>query len=101
MVLLQLGLFLVGPGLLALWADNRFASRRPANLTALAVMVVSAMVLCSLLGPIADWLNGAASRGTSVELIVGVTCGVLGYAFLSGLWLVRLGVDAMSTLNGR
>jgi hypothetical protein len=100
-LVLQLAIFLVGPGLIAVWADQRFAGRRPTDLTALGVMVALAMVLCSALGPASDWLASAASQGLAVELIVPLTCGVLGYAFLSGLWLVRVGVEAMSSLGGR
>jgi hypothetical protein len=101
MVVLQLCLFLLGPGAIALWADHRFSTRRPADLTPLGFMVAIAMILCATLGPVTGWIVHTASRGLGIELVVAVTCVVLAYAFLSGLWLVRLGVDAMSSLGGR
>jgi hypothetical protein len=101
MVVLQLFLFLVGPCAIALWADHRFSGRRPSDLITLGFMVATAMLLCATLGPLTGWIVGATSRGLGIELIVAVTCVVLAYAFLSGLWLVRLGVEAMSSLGGR
>ena len=101
MVVLQLCLFLIGPGAIALWADHRFSGRRPSDLTALGFMVATAMILCATLGPVTGWIIDTGSRALGIELVVAVTCVVLAYAFLSGLWLVRLGVDAMSSLGGR
>jgi hypothetical protein len=99
MPVLELLLFVIGPCLLAVWADQRLARHRPTGILPIAAMLGSAAVLCSLVRPLADVVLAVVSGTTALDVYVVLTSAILAYGFLSGLWLVRLGVDAMTSLD--
>src|SRR5437016_2494289 len=80
----------LGAALLALWADVRFESRRPASparrvghaLVAFVVLQVAIVASARLAAP------GAVIGGRFVALYALLLPGLV-YAFLSGLWIVR------------
>jgi hypothetical protein len=93
-------LFLVQPMALAVCCDLRIGARRPAQLGSVAACVVLAMVGCALVGTPLAWLVHRVAGGTlALDGLVILSVAILTYAFLTGVWMARIGAQAVSTLR--
>jgi hypothetical protein len=93
-------LFLVQPFVLALVVDHWLGPRRPNGLPAVAAWMAAAVVACLLVGAPLAWIVDRVAGGElALELVVGLSVGILTFAFLTGLWMARVGGGLLSTLR--
>ena len=93
----QLVVLVLGPVALAVWLDVRLAEHRPTTLPGLGLVTASAAVGCTLVGaPLAAFAGRVAGGRPGVALFLAAAVGCLTYAFLAGVWLVRLGAATLA-----
>jgi hypothetical protein len=93
-------LFLVQPLLLALFLDAWLGARRPSGLGTVAVSMGVAALGCMLVGAPLAWLVDRITGGTpALDLLVILSVAILTFAFLTGVWLARVGGGLLSTLR--
>ena len=79
----------VGAGALALWTDVRFPKLGPQSMGGVLVNTMAAMIALKLVaGNIGLLTSGPPSA--AVAAILGVALPGLLYAFISGIWAIRL-----------
>lgn len=85
-------LFAVGGALLALWLDVRFPDLPPSRMTVRLVHVGAAFAVVDVVAPGAvQLIVGAGDSSARVAAaLVGALLPALVYAFLSGIWMLRL-----------
>jgi hypothetical protein len=93
-------LFLVQPLLLALFLDLWLGERRPSGLSTVALWMGVAIVGCMLVGAPLAWLVDRVAGGTvALDALVILSVGILTFAFLTGVWLARVGGSLLATLR--
>lgn len=93
--MLSLPLFLVllglGAAALAFWCDARLAARAPSEYGPAMGHVVSAIFVGSfLVRPLLQLAARIDSPDARVLAVLGIGLAALVYAFLAGIWLIRL-----------
>jgi hypothetical protein len=93
-------LFLVQPLLLALFLDVWLGERRPSGLVTVAAWMAVATLGCMLVGaPLAWFVDRFAGGTVALDLLVALSVGLLTFAFLTGVWLARVGGSLLATLR--
>ena len=85
-------LFVLGSGVLAVWAAVRLPKLAPASFRAGAIHLAAAAVIGSFLGPVVDTVPGLPSRGSILVALFALALPAITYMLLVGLWLVQLAV---------
>ena len=85
-------LFLVQPFGLALALDAWLGERRPSGLATVVAWMALAIGGCMLVGCAAAWLVDQVAGGAlALDLLVVPVGRIMTFAFLTGVWLARLG----------
>lgn len=93
-------LFLVQPLLLALFLDVWLGERRPSGLFTVALWMGVATLGCMLVGAPLAWLVDRFAGGAlALDALVILSVGILTFAFLTGVWLARVGGSLLATLR--
>jgi hypothetical protein len=79
----------VGAGALAVWTDVRFPKLGPQSMTGVLVNTLAAMIALKVVaGNIGPLTSGPPA--TALAAVLGVALPGLLYAFISGIWAIRL-----------
>jgi hypothetical protein len=93
-------LFLLQPMLLALLVDLWLGDRRPSGLTPVVLWMAVAVAGCTLVGAPLVWFVDRIADGTlALDLLVMLSVALLTFAFVTGVWLARVGGGLLSTLR--
>ena len=88
----------IGTALLAVWVDYRFDTLRPASLGRTAIHAAIAVAVLQVTTAGAQYVIGEeASDALRLILIFVLFLPTLVYAFLTGLWLMRVLSEVAST----
>jgi hypothetical protein len=79
----------VGAGALAIWTDVRFPKLAPESMGGVLLHTVAAMIVLQV---VASTIGGLTSGPfpTPIAAVLGVALPGLLYAFISGVWAIRL-----------
>jgi predicted Na+-dependent transporter len=93
-------LFLVQPLLLALGIDAWLGDRRPSGLPVIAGLMAAGILGLALVGaPTAALVDHVAGGSVGLDLIVVLTVAILTFAFLTGVWMARVGGGLVGSLR--
>jgi hypothetical protein len=93
-------LFLVQPSLLALALDAWLGQRRPTRLATVVAWMALAVLACMLVGSPLGWIvDRVASGRLALDLLVALSVGIMTFAFLTGVWMARVGGGLLSMLR--
>jgi hypothetical protein len=93
-------LFLVQPFGLALAVDHWLGPRRPSGLPAVVAWMAAAVLACLLIGTPVAWVADRLAGGElALSLVVALSVCILTFAFLTGVWMARVGGGLLSTLK--
>jgi hypothetical protein len=81
--------FAVGAMALAVWTDVRFARLAPVQLRGILLHAFAAFLVLHLVAGVVGPLM-AAGYGTAVLTVVFVALPAIAYAFLTGIWMIRM-----------
>ena len=87
----------IGTALLAVWVDYRFDKLRPASLGRTAIHAAIAVAVLQVTTAGAQYAVGEEAGDARRLILVFVLMPALVYAFLTGLWLMRVLSEVAST----
>jgi hypothetical protein len=90
-----LTLLMLGAALIAIWTDRRFPGLTPRGFTGALVAVFASTLLVHLTTPLVTKLVDTPTPAHLLTAIFMVTLPALTFAFLSGVWLIKVTLHAL------